>query len=331
MTIMKKNLKSLIMFAFLFFNMQMFGQGSWVSNPWLDVLLTGQVHSLQWLEANSWWYDGDCISCGSGGPGGPGNPPPPPVNSIDLNILTYNLWRGSNHYATYINFEHTYVIEQSGANVVAIQEMFRKRNYNDLKDNTGLSGYYHIQDGNWLVGYYGIALLYNKSVVGSPISINGTDVNMHEDSHNDYTRAYISAEFNDFCIVCTHYPLNINDGNLITNRIIQDNTVLRCKKNNKPVYIAGDFNQSPGEPTSTGLAIIRYENAGYEVLNNRKKTNGKYEDATKEDGSMIDMILEYNVYQNKYHQWRGIPPAFLPSWLGYVSDHFPYQVKVKTK
>ena len=71
----------------------------------------------------------------------------------------------------------------------------------------------------------------------------------------------------------------------------------------------------------------------------------------KKDGSMIDMILEYNINPNKACTWRGIPPNFHDCNLGEptthhflffewvtlepkktaISDHRPYLVTVKTK
>ena len=72
---------------------------------------------------------------------------------------------------------------------------------------------------------------------------------------------------------------------------------------------------------------------------------------TRKDGSMIDMILEYNTNPNKACVERGIPSSFPESYLGEptthhclffewvtlepkktaVSDHRPYRVKVKIK
>ena len=103
----------------------------------------------------------------------------------------------------------------------------------------------------------------------------------------------------------------------MTNKILSESIVINCINSNKPIYIAGDMNEQPGE-TSINL----FENDGFVVLNNTSNS----EHSTIENGKHIDLILECNLNQYRELIWRGIPDSSDDSYT--ISDHLPYFVKL---
>ena len=222
-----------------------------------------------------------------------------------IKILTYNV-HGVKHwdYA-----DHARVIKNSEADIASIQEVKYYGKYKTLKDDTGLSGDWF---GSW-PGVYGVAMLWNQSVVGSPITKSYKRIyNLWNDE--DLVRVFIVAEFQDFCFVATHYSTVIEYGTKMTELLLDDKLVKKCINNEKPVYIAGDMNAKPDEEPITKL-----KDAGFVVL-----------DTVIAPGRnrRIDLILEHN--RNPYHKTleSGIP-VNTGNWD--LSDHFPYYSKVKIK
>ena len=262
-------------------------------------------------------------------------------------IMIYNLC----HFSKNFN-KHKYIINGVGADVVALQEMKKTSRFKDLKRETGMDGefcifpkpfWFEIITGGF-VPNYGIVLLWKTSRVGAP-TITKRIVDTPNDDNDFHKKAYMIAEFSDLCIICTHYSLNRNDNQTITNQILSENIVQRCKNTGKPVYIAGDFNGS-----LYATKIFTDSSNNFTVLNKTDKypNTNIFVDATKKDGSMIDLIFEYNTNPNHQTLERGIPSSFSDNWLGEVkkdifkqpylypkndgvSDHRPYFVKVKIK
>lgn len=222
-----------------------------------------------------------------------------------ITMLTYNLWGTHTHYEIEI---HGMVIERSKAAVVAVQEVWRPYNFKKLKCITGLKGNMYAT----IAGLYGIGMLWNPDIVGNPIQKTYKKIKTPND--NDKKRAYMVAEFRDFCFVSTHYSTNADHRTKMTNKILNNALVKKCLNSGKPVYIAGDMNARPDENP-----IKLFTDNGFVVLN---------------DESMIDLILEYN--KNPYHKimerGRHCAPFTEEIWEDQkISDHKPYRVKVKIK
>lgn len=238
--------------------------------------------------------------------------------SSRLNIMTYNIWVDSQKFD-----EHAPIINQSKPNLLAIQEMKGRPNFNKLKNDIGLDGIMCVTEGkfiwpfNWLKADYGICLFWDSSL-GTPVTKDTLIVSSSGDA--DKRRAYIIAEFDEFCFISTHYSLAQDDRIKMTNAILNESIVVNCINSNKPVYIAGDMNEGPNGP-----AIDLFTNANFEILN--KVNFPKH--STSQNYAYIDLIFEFNSNQKNELFFRGIPDGADKDFI--VSDHLPYFVKLNYK
>lgn len=257
----------------------------------------------------------------------PGYIPRVPRDST-ITIMTYNLWIGNKR-----NFEaHRELIERSRADVIAVQEIRGKNKFHRIVVDENIYGGYFCQTDKKGGYKYGIGVMWKNSF-GAPEKVTERTINVSGSiGETDEKRAYMIAEFNDFCFISTHYSLNYDKRIEMTNKILDEDIVKKYQAEGKPVYIAGDMNENANAKKENGEkreSIDTFENAGFEVLN--KLT---LEHSTK-DGLHIDLILEHNENPGRAVIDRGIP-YFIPiglndGWINKVSDHFPYFVKVKFK
>ncbi len=240
-----------------------------------------------------------------------------------VSFMTYNLKGRSNHYV-----KHAQLVKNSKADVVAIQELRGDRKYKILKEESGYSA-------KWVrtIADYGIAMMWNPESVGEPLWIWSRLVSTY-DKWSEICRAFIVAEFWDFCFVSTHLSLEKSGRKRMAELILDNKIVKDCKNKGKPVYIAGDMNEKLGSDDSK--AIPKFREKGFEILNNTEKVpdTEKYVDSTQKGGNMIDLILEYNT--NPYHKTinRGVPmnkEEREQFFEDKISDHLPYFVKVKIR
>ena len=240
-----------------------------------------------------------------------------------VNIMTYNISRRK--YGA-----QGRIIRDSGADVVAVQEILRipfLGNFTRLKEKAGMDGKYLKIKGLGQNTSFGIALLWNTSAVGSPIRTVAETVNTSSDDP-DGKRGYIIAEFHDFIFVSTHLSGDtIRDKAKIIKEFLKEDII---KNSNKPVFIGGDFNFQPNDDILGPFL----NTVGFEVLNNLKtytdeNNNEWYVEYTAKSKRMIDLICgEKN--SSKYEVLsKGIPDAANPPFQ--YSDHRPYMVKVKLK
>ena len=287
------------------------------------------------IPDNMWdgnWFDNDYederIELDIDFTGDPRNPIRPPVCPDTLTLMTYNI--AKKEYK-----ENAKLIKQSNPDVVAVQEIheiLHTSNFSTLKKETGLVGcFVSIYDypGAFITGafttavQYGIALLWNPNRVGTP-KISVQKIKSSKADH-DPRRAYIIAEFNDFCFIATHYSSAkepTEDRMKMTQSILNEDIV---KNYRKPVYIAGDLNESP----HNGKAIELFRKTDFEVLNDTtRNAEGEYEQYTRESKAMIDLILEKNTNPNR-EVIKSCRPAGADTTFKILSDHTPYVVKVK--
>jgi hypothetical protein len=188
---------------------------------------------------------------------------------------------------------------------------------------------------------YGIGMLWNPdlnfSIFGFPIITSkkfpflGNQV------------AYITVEFLNFCFVCTHYPVKVNNAEnkrkKMTNKILKSEAVKKCIRLCKPIYIAGDMNEDPDKE-----AIGLFKDAGFKLLNDTTLCNPdvegeceyyKYNTFTYptkvkpyNTPGYPDLILEYNT-RPAHKTLENSIPEFPSEEHKKVSDHYPYVVKVK--
>ena len=243
-----------------------------------------------------------------------------------VTMMTYNIWiQSTDKYK-----DHANIIKESKADVVSVQEVKGESRFNNiLKKNSGYDGVMCVTT-NKGSDKYGIAMLWNPNTVEKPIEIDPKTMETPNDG-SDPKRAYIVAEFRDFCFVATHYSLVYEHREEMTNQILQHRIVQKCTASGKPIYVAGDMN---GEPEDNAIKI--FEKNNFSVLNNTEKTEDgkKYIDSTMNGGIMIDLILEYNTnpYRKKIDRGIALSETRKKNWLEKkISDHFPYFVKLKVK
>ena len=228
-----------------------------------------------------------------------------------LTIMTYNIQKQS--YS-----ENGKVIASVKPDVVAVQEIrtILSSNFSTLKKETGLDGTACATVGStFLNSYYGIGLLWNPKL-GTPTIKKVKIKSSKEDT--DPQRAYILAEFKDFCIISTHYSLSLPDQIIMTNTILNDEIVQNCINSGKPIYIAGDLN-----PREDCASLKLFAANGFEILNDMDSPKH----ATRESGAKPDLILEKNPNPNREVIYRGVPDSADRTYT--ISDHLPYVVRIK--
>ena len=246
-----------------------------------------------------------------------------------VTMLTYNLGPEIDDYC-----DHAKNITKSKAAVVSVQEVRRAANFRKLKRKTGLSGemcitIYCVPDGpEWLNNSlkpiavkYGIGMLWDPNSIGYRINHTYKIMETPNDRH-DKKRAFMVAEFQDFCFVATHYSLNETHRLEMSDSILNNWLVKKCLNAGKPVYIAGDMNEDRRKESAT--AVNTFINHGFRLLNTPVKKDI--------DGRFIDLILEHNI--NPYNKTlsTGVPIDDFDQWnADEISDHYPYFVKVKVK
>ena len=244
-------------------------------------------------------------------------------------MLTYNLH--GKHTPDY--GVHAKYINQSGAAVVSVQEVRRARRFKKLKEETGMDGKMCTTIKVFGVKY-GIGMLWDKDRVGAPVRITKTTMKTPKlGKESDKRRGWIVAEFPELCFVATHLSQEESYRQKMITKILNNNIINDCKKIKKPIYIAGDMNNGP-----YSNIIKIFIDSGFQVLNDPTMvTCPREDDTTGKEGSVIDLIIEYNYKEIMYRRLidRGIP---IPEkdrvkWMykDKVSDHFPYFVKVKIK
>jgi endonuclease/exonuclease/phosphatase family metal-dependent hydrolase len=303
---------------------------------------------------NEYWYNLDQDEIRDGGDGTSGTIRYPDT----LVFMTYNIQKKKYE-------ENGKLIKASGADVVAVQELSGERNFNKLKNAAGMT--LTIQATDLIDGTgAGVAMLWNVLLstlffnpftgIPTPIFLDPFTVEAAVQAnykfaiglmwrpdlghpsvtkrtmrdHSDYPdthRAYIIAEFRDFCFVATHYSHNVDDQEEMTNAILDEDVIKDCISKGKPVYIAGDLNPK-ATVEKPDIILPIFEANGFVLLNDLNDA----EQATRPNGSSPDRILEYN--KNDTHELikSGIPLSWDDNtMMNKLSDHRPYFVKVKIK
>jgi len=238
------------------------------------------------------------------------------IQAEQITFMTYNLLTntGLNLQSSRIS-KLAQIISASGADIVAVQEVCGNSNFNNLKSQTGMEGaWYDI--GNYPLYGYGIGILW-KSSLGTP-TITNYKVLHKEGSNDSEDRAFMVAEFNNFCFISTHFALDAIDRDTMTARIIRVVNTL-----GKTVFVGGDFNAAPNY-----RCMLTFQENGFEILNDLNHLTYPSDNPT----SLIDMILGFRKNPSDVRYTiidRGISTP--PSGISFpdASDHLPYYVKVE--
>lgn len=230
----------------------------------------------------------------------------------NLTFMTYNLERnkGLNFQSSRIA-KHAQVITAANADVVAVQEVEGNANFNNLKSAAGMDGQWFDIAGNG----YGIGILW-KASLGTP-TITNVKISPTSGSSDSENRAFMIAEFVDFCFYSTHFSLNADDRDKMVAEMIS-----RANAVGKTVFVGGDFNAQPNY-----RAMLTLKGAGFNILNDEKQ----FTYSSNNPESVIDMILGFrkNATNKSYTiVERGIPTSPSGVTLSSLSDHLPYVVTV---
>jgi len=229
--------------------------------------------------------------------------------SDSLTIMTYNLYRDFllNTQNSRIP-EFAKVILACEPDIVALQEVRGINNLNKLKKATGMEGKRY----NTLP-FYGIGMLWH-SRLGTP-TITTHRMKALKDSKDKEDRAFMTAEFEDFYFINSHFSLDKNDRLQMVEAIIDF-----AQSVSKPVYLAGDLNATPDD-----LSILKLLANRFIILNHPKHHTFRSDNPQK----LIDFILLYlNNAKTPTIIDRGTTD-FPKEYLEGLSDHLPYWVKVK--
>ena len=252
------------------------------------------------------------------------------ANISTLTLMTYNVWHRNFQHKDSI-YRYAEVISYVNPDAVALQELIDKENFNALKTQTGMNGEMlvtHRKDQGTGRKENGIGILWNPAF-GTP-KINSKKLRIYGEQV-----AYMMAEFDDFCFIATHYPVNVRNverkRRQTTKSILNNKVVKNCQNLGKPIYIGGDFNEAPPPIIENG-AIQFFIDAGFEVLNDVVKYSYTYPTPIKAEAphSLVDMILEYNTNSNR-QLIKGGWTDFPSEAHKIISDHYPYYVKIKIK
>ena len=232
--------------------------------------------------------------------------------AANINFMTYNLQGNTGLNYQFLRISKlAQVISESGADLVAVQEVAGSSNFNNLKTATGLAGSWYDIAGDG----YGIGILW-KSSLGTP-QITNVKVNPTSGSTDSESRAYIIAEFNDFCFISTHFSLNAVDRDSMAARMIR-----YANAAGKTVFVGGDFNAQP-----TYRAMVILQNNNFTILNNLSENTYP----SSSPASLIDMILGFRKNETDKNYTvvsKGIPTAPSGVTLADISDHLPYKVTI---
>ncbi len=229
--------------------------------------------------------------------------------SGDITFMTYNLYikHSSSQSSRLPGFAE--VISDSKADVIALQEVGMLLSMNELARKIELKGKKYDTEL-----FYGIGMLWNPKTVGTPKKITTKEITPLNGSGDKETRAYMIAEFDDFYFISTHYSLDGNEQNRMTEEILAYAQIVT-----KPIYVAGDFNATPYYPV-----MEKFKNNNFIILNDTTHRTAPVHNPDK----LIDMVLGFkrNSTQHTIIS-RGISP-FSDTGLRNLSDHLPYYVTV---
>lgn len=175
----------------------------------------------------------------------------------DLKLMTYNI-RNANGLDNVRDFQRiANVINNSGADVVAVQELDSmtdrsegKYVLGEIAERTQMQAFYAPAidfDG----GKYGIGILAKEK----PLRLNAFSLPGREER-----RALLVAEFEDYVLGCTHLSLTQED-RMASLELIKD----AAKGFQKPFFLAGDLND---EPDSDFIKALQKD---FRILNSLKQ------------------------------------------------------------
>lgn len=237
-----------------------------------------------------------------------------------IRIATYNTHRceGNIAQSTSVdrsNYDKTAeVIKQMSPDVIALQELdsistwHKAFQLEELAKRTGMEytyGYTIIYRG----GKYGNGILSKEK----PNRVDNIDLVGKEH------RKALVAEFNDYVFMATHFCHEEAENRTASVKIINDYAASRYANTSKPIFLAGDFNES-----NLNSEMFKDLLKNWQIISVNKNTfigSGSQK--------RIDFILVYTANSPKYEILGTDIPVFQTVDVNTVSDHLPVLVDLK--
>ena len=224
-----------------------------------------------------------------------------------IRVMSYNIQngRGMDKVVDYQRIAD--MITQTAPDVVALQELDSVTNRSGQVDVLAqlaqLTAMYPVYGASipYDGGQYGIGVLSKEK----PLSWKQVPLPGREE-----LRSLLLVEFKDYVVGCTHFSLTADD-RLASVEIINQ----AVKDFEKPVFLAGDLNATPGSPV---LDTFRHN---WTVLSDTAKFTIPPDKPTR----TIDYILGYMPKGYTYSVWQTLVPNTL------ASDHLPLFADVRLK
>lgn len=231
----------------------------------------------------------------------------------NITFMTYNILRDDNTSQKERIPMLARIISTKNPDIVAIQETHHEPNFDKLKELTGLNGCRY--NSVWYLAF-GEGLLWKPSL-GNPnitpyvLKPSGIKTEGETKGPDTEDRVFIAAEFANFYFICTHF----SDKTFVDRKRMAEAINVFVNSVNKPVFMGGDFNASPGTEE-----ILLLTNNNFELLNDFNDLQG---------ASSIDMLMLYSKTTSQYDKVsRGVPyfPHNILTDKERSSDHIPYFV-----
>lgn len=232
-------------------------------------------------------------------------------NSVRL--ATYNVHRCEPAVGSGANYDNTAaVIGNIDADVIALQELDDNTTWHpvsqiaELAKRTGLK-YTYGQTISFMGGKYGNGIL-SKAV---PLNVDNIDLVGVEH------RKALVCEFSDYVFIATHLCHQKADNRTQSAKIINAYVADKFSDGTKPVYLAGDMNDS-----NTNSEMFRTLLAEWDILSINAHT-------FPSTWSRLDYVLVWKGNDPEYEVLGTAIPSFAGLDLATISDHLPVLVDLK--
>jgi endonuclease/exonuclease/phosphatase family metal-dependent hydrolase len=240
-------------------------------------------------------------------------------NSIRL--ATYNVARCTPSGSAVADYDLTAsVISAIAPDVIALQELDsinRRNQHFQLKELAVRTG---------MAYTYGYTILFQDGKYGNGILSRDTPLRVYnEDITRSEQRKFLAAEFQDYVFMATHLDHNDEEYRIRSARQISSWVEERFGDYDKPVFLAGDFNDP--DPGSDMYKILLEK---WDIISTREGRT--YTGGTSKDGDyVIDYILLWKGNRARISIIGTGIPEFddIDTWR--ASDHLPVIVDIDDK
>lgn len=258
--------------------------------------------------------------------GNNGNVENPYINGYDrlpnsIRIATYNTHRCEGNLSQSASIDRSHydktaeVIKRMQPDVIALQELDSVTTWHlafqlqELATRSGLNYTY-----NYTINYRGGK--YGNGILSKEKPAKVTHVDLVGEEH----RKMCVAEFADYVFIATHF-CHLNDANRKASAVIINNFInTNYAGYNKPIYLAGDLNES-----NLNSEMFKELLSKWEIISTGNVTFI----GTGSTAKRLDYVLAYKGNNAPYEVLGTATPSYSGLDLNFVSDHLPVLVDIK--